>query len=74
LKELAEQTAEKGTTLPDKEDAPEQDNPSHEAPPDAVPLPATTPHCSTCARHVPIAANSIDEQLFSQYLVRGNPK
>jgi hypothetical protein len=55
LKEPAEQTAEKGTTLPDKEDAPEQDNPSHEAPPDAVPLPATTPHRSTRARHVPIA-------------------
>jgi hypothetical protein len=65
LKEPAEQTAENGTTLPDKEDAPEQDNPSHEAPPDAVPLPATTPCRSTRARCVPITDDDTHYEVTS---------
>jgi hypothetical protein len=65
LKEPAEQTAENGTTLPDKKDALEQDNPSHEAPPDAVPLPATTPCHSTRAQHVPIADDDARYEVMS---------
>jgi hypothetical protein len=65
LKKLAEQTTEKGTTLPDKEDTPEQDNPSHEAPSDAVPLPATAPHHSTRARCVPIADDDAHYEVTS---------